>query len=57
MFYKINYGYGMGLKKYLSLKGAKIAATRYMKSSCVNWLDIVEYKNGTIERHITYSLK
>lgn len=44
MFYKINYGYGTGLKKYSSLKGAKIAATHFMKQSGQNWICIVEFK-------------
>ena len=57
MFYKINYGYGAGIKNYSTLKGAKIAATRFMKLAGNNWVDIVEYKNGTVERHIAYSLK
>jgi ribosomal protein L16/L10AE len=45
--FKLNAGFGCGKIRYTTLKGARIAANKFLKQSGLNWISIVEFKNGT----------
>jgi hypothetical protein len=56
--FKINYGYGCSQKNYRTLRGARIAATRFLKSSGVSCVYIKElYKGLVCETHVHFLSK